>query len=177
MASSILLGHVDVGIAGGAESLSDVPILHSRRMARILVEAQKAKSLGARLGRLARVRPRDLVPDAPAIAEPSTGLTMGQSAEKMAKENGITREEQDRIAFASHRNGWAATQDGRLPAETCAVHVPPAYETAVSADNLLRKDTLAGGARPRCRRCSTGATAPSPPGTPRRSPTARPPCS
>jgi acetyl-CoA acyltransferase len=141
VASSILLGHADVGIAGGAESLSDVPILHSRRMARILVDAQRARSLGARLATFARVRPRDLVPDAPAIAEPSTGLTMGQSAEKMAKENGITREEQDRIALASHRKAWAATQDGRLPAETCAVHVPPSYETTVSADNLVRKDT------------------------------------
>jgi acetyl-CoA acyltransferase len=141
VASSILLGHVDVGIAGGAESLSDVPILHSRRMARILVDAQRAKSLGARLSTFARVRPRDLVPDTPAIAEPSTGLTMGQSAEKMARENGITREEQDTIALASHRNAWAATQDGRLPAETCAVHVPPTYETTVSADNLVRKDT------------------------------------
>jgi acetyl-CoA acyltransferase len=141
VASSILLGHLEVGIAGGAESLSDVPILHSRRMARSLVEMQKAKSFGARLAALARVRPRDLVPDAPAIAEPSTGLTMGQSAEKMAKENAITREEQDRIAFASHRNGWAATLDGRLPAETCAVHLPPSYDTAVTADNLLRKDT------------------------------------
>ncbi|HXK11812.1 MAG TPA: acetyl-CoA C-acyltransferase FadI [Vicinamibacteria bacterium] len=140
VASLIQLGHVEAGIAGGAESLSDVPILHSRRMARILVEAQKAKSLGARLRAFARVRPRDLVPDAPAIAEPSTGLTMGQSAEKMAKENGITREEQDRIAVASHRNGWAATVDGRLPAETCAVFVPPTYEGAVTADNLLRKD-------------------------------------
>jgi len=140
VASLIQLGHVEAGIAGGAESLSDVPILHSRRMARILVEAQKARSLGARLRAFARVRPRDLVPDAPAIAEPSTGLTMGQSAEKMAKENGITREEQDRIAVASHRNGWAATVDGRLPAETCAVFVPPTYEGAVTADNLLRKD-------------------------------------
>ncbi len=141
VASAILLGHVEAGIAGGAECLSDVPILHSRRMARILVEAQKAKSLGARFAAFARVRPRDLVPEAPAIAEPSTGLTMGQSAEKMAKENGITREEQDRIALASHRNGWTATEDGRLPAETCTVHVPPAYETAVTADNLIRKDT------------------------------------
>ena len=62
-----------------------------------------------------RVRPRDLVPEAPAIAEPSTGLTMGQSAEKMAKENGITREEQDGIA--SPRTATvAATEDGRLPA-------------------------------------------------------------
>jgi acetyl-CoA acyltransferase len=141
VASEILLGHVEVGIAGGAESLSDVPILHSKRMARILMEAQKAKTLGARLATLSRIRPRDLVPDAPAIAEPSTGLTMGQSAEKMAKENGISREEQDRIALASHRRGWAATEDGRLPAEMCTVHVPPRYETTVTADNLLRKDT------------------------------------
>jgi acetyl-CoA acyltransferase len=141
VASAILLGHVEAGIAGGAECLSDVPILHSRRMARILVDAQRAKSLGARLSAFARVRLRDLVPDAPAIAEPSTGLTMGQSAEKMAKENGISREEQDRIALASHRNAWAATEDGRLPAETCTVFVPPAGETVVSADNLVRKDT------------------------------------
>jgi acetyl-CoA acyltransferase len=140
VSAEILLGQVDAGIAGGAESLSDVPILHSRRMAQILVEAQRGKTLGARLSALVKIRPRDLIPDAPAIAEPSTGLTMGQSAEKMAKENGITREEQDKIALASHQRGWAATSDGRLPAEMCAVHVPPGYETAITADNLLRKD-------------------------------------
>jgi acetyl-CoA acyltransferase len=139
--TSILRGHAEMGIAGGAESLSDVPILHSRRMAQILIEAQKARTLGARLAALAKIRPRDLVPDAPAIAEPSTGLTMGQSAEKMAKENGISRQEQDEIALASHRKGWAATEDGRLPAEKCAVHVAPRYETTVTADNLLRQDT------------------------------------
>jgi len=140
VAVEIERGHIDAGIAGGAECLSDVPIPLSRRLARALVEAQRAKSLGARLGVLAKLRPRDLVPEWPAVAEPSTGLTMGQSAEKMAKENGITREEQDRIALASHRNGWAATEDGRLPQETCAVFVPPRYEP-VSADNLLRRDT------------------------------------
>jgi len=140
VAAEIRLGHLDVGIAGGAECLSDVPIPLSRRLARALVEAQRAKSLGARLSLLAKLRPRDLVPDWPAIAEPSTGLTMGQSAEKMAKENGITREEQDRIALASHRNGWAATEDGRLPREMCTVFVPPRYEP-VSTDNLLRRDT------------------------------------
>ena len=140
VAVEIERGHIDAGIAGGAECLSDVPIPLSRRLARALVEAQRAKSLGARLGVLAKLRPRDLVPEWPAVAEPSTGLTMGQSAEKMAKENGITREEQDRIALASHRNGWAATEDGRLPQETCPVFVPPRYEP-VSADNLLRRDT------------------------------------
>ena len=64
------------------------------------MEAQRARSLGARLSAILGLRPRDLVPEAPAIAEPSTGLTMGQSAEKMAKENAVTREEQDRIALA-----------------------------------------------------------------------------
>jgi acetyl-CoA acyltransferase len=140
VAVEIERGHIDAGIAGGAECLSDVPIPLSRRLARGLAEAQRARSLAERLGVLAKLRPRDLVPEWPAVAEPSTGLTMGQSAEKMAKENGITREEQDRIALASHRNGWAATEDGRLPYETCPVFVPTRYEP-VSADNLLRRDT------------------------------------
>jgi len=140
VAAEIRLGNLDAGIAGGAESLSNVPIPLSRRLARTLVEAQRARSAGARLGAFAKLRPRDLVPDWPAVAEPSTGLTMGQSAEKMAKENGISREEQDEIALASHRNGWAATEDGRLAYETCAVFVPPRYE-AVTGDNLLRRDT------------------------------------
>jgi acetyl-CoA acyltransferase len=141
VASAILLGHVDGGIAGGAESLSNVPILHSRNMSRALVAASKARSLGGRLGAFSRIRLPDLLPDTPAIAEPSTGLSMGQSAEKMAKENGISREEQDRIAYLSHKNAAAATDDGRLPAETCPVFVPPQYASAVSTDNLLRRDT------------------------------------
>jgi acetyl-CoA acyltransferase len=134
-------GHASVGIAGGAESLSDIPILHSRRMAQALVEASKARSLGGKLKAFSKLRPRDLAPQTPAIAEPSTGLTMGQSAEKMAKENGITREEQDWIAYLSHRNAAAAMDDGRLPAEMCTVLLPPRYDTAVNGDNLTRRDT------------------------------------
>jgi len=141
VASAILAGHAEAGIAGGAESLSDVPILVSRRMSRALVEASRAKSLFARVRAFKGLRPRDLAPDAPAIAEPSTGLTMGQSAEKMAKENGISREEQDEIAFESHRRAAAAMDDGRLPAQICPVLVPPRYETVVQSDNLLRRDT------------------------------------
>jgi acetyl-CoA acyltransferase len=141
VATWIQAGHASVGIAGGAESLSDVPILHSRRMAQMLVEASRARSLGARLKAFAGLRARDLVPQTPAIAEPSTGLTMGQSAEKMAKENGISREEQDRIAFLSHANAARAVDDGRLAAEMCRVLVPPQYEVEVREDNLLRRDT------------------------------------
>ena len=134
-------GHAEVGVAGGAESLSDIPILHSRRMAQALVEASRARSMGAKLRAFSRLRPKDLTPQTPAIAEPSTGLTMGQSAEKMAKENGISREEQDWIAYLSHRNAAAAVDDDRLTAEMCPVLLPPRYETAVTVDNLLRRDT------------------------------------
>jgi acetyl-CoA acyltransferase len=145
VAASIQAGHAACGIAGGAESVSDVPILHSRRMARMMVDASKARSLGGRLRAFSSFRFRDLTPQAPAIAEPSTGLTMGQSAEKMAKENGIPREEQDHIAYLSHSNAAKATDDGRLTAEMCRVFVPPRYEAVVSADNLLRRDTTLDG--------------------------------
>lgn len=141
VASAILQGYAEVGIAGGAESLSDIPILHSRRMTEILMEASRARSMGERLRVFAKIRPRDLKPQLPAIAEPSTGLSMGQSAEKMAKENGITRDEQDRIAYLSHHNAAAATDAGRLAPEMCAVLVPPRYDTAVTQDNLIRRDT------------------------------------
>ena len=134
-------GLAEVAIAGGAESLSDVPILHGKKMARALIAAARAKSLGARLRAFSGVRFRDLAPDTPAIAEPSTGLSMGQSAEKMAKENGISRQEQDRIAHLSHLRAAAAVEDGRLRSEMCRVLVPPRYDVVVEADNLVRADT------------------------------------
>jgi acetyl-CoA acyltransferase len=140
-ADQIALGHYDVVIAGGAESLSNVPILHSRGFSDALVAASKAKSMGQRLQAFAKIRPRDLVPIAPAIAEPSTGETMGESAEKMAKINGITREEQDQFALRSHRLAAAGTTDGRLTAEIVPVWVPPKYETVATKDNGIREDT------------------------------------
>jgi acetyl-CoA acyltransferase len=140
-ADQILLGHADVAIAGGAESLSNVPILHSRGFSDALVAASRAKSVGQRIGALARIRPRDLVPVTPAIAEPSTGETMGQSAEKMAKLNHIAREEQDQFALRSHRLAAAGTQDGRLTNEIMPIYVPPKFETVSTSDNGIRTDT------------------------------------
>ena len=140
-ADQIALGHHDVIIAGGAESLSNVPILHSRGFADALVAASRAKSLAGRIGALSRIRPRDLVPITPAIAEPTTGETMGQSAEKMAKINDISREEQDQFALRSHRLAAAGTADGRLTAEIVPVVVPPRYDTVVQTDNGVREDT------------------------------------
>ncbi|HZN96759.1 MAG TPA: acetyl-CoA C-acyltransferase, partial [Gemmatimonadales bacterium] len=138
-ADQIRLGHADVVLAGGVESLSDLPILHSRRFSRTLVEANKARSLGGRVAMLGRVRPRDLIPVTPAIAEPSTGETMGQSAEKMAKENGISREEQDRIALMSHQRARAATLDGRLTREIAPWFA--AGDEVIQEDNGIRADT------------------------------------
>ena len=139
-ADQIALGHADVIIAGGAESLSNVPILHSRGMSDALVSASRAKSLGGRVKALARVRPRDLVPITPAIAEPSTNETMGESAEKMAKINAIPRELQDQFALRSHRLAAAGTHDGRLTAEIVPMFVPPKFE-AMTSDNGIRSDT------------------------------------
>jgi acetyl-CoA acyltransferase len=141
VASAILMGHIDVGIAGGAESLSSVPILHSKGMTNALIAASRAKSLGGRLGAFSRVRPKDLIPDTPAIAEPSTGLSMGQSAEQMAKDNGISRAEQDEIAFRSHHNAARARDDGRLGREIAPVYIPPKYATTAATDSLIRADT------------------------------------
>lgn len=140
-ADQIVLGHIDVAIAGGAESLSNVPILHSQGMAEALVLASKAKTFGGRVKALSRVRPKDLVPITPAIAEPTTGETMGQSAEKMAKLNNISREEQDHFALRSHRLAAAGTADGRLTAEIMPVYVPPRFESVVTSDNGIRSDT------------------------------------
>src|SRR6185312_11502043 len=139
-ADQIALGHLDVAIAGGAESLSNIPILHSAGMAETLVLASKAKSLPARLKTLSRLRPKDFVPITPAIAEPSTGETMGQSAEKMAKLNTITREEQDHFALRSHRLAAAGTADGRLTNEIMPVYIPPKFENVITSDNGIRED-------------------------------------
>jgi acetyl-CoA acyltransferase len=140
-ADQIAVGHADVILAGGVESLSDVPILHSRRMSALLVEAGKARSLPARLKVLSRIRPRDLVPVSPAIAEPSTGESMGQSAEKMAKENHISREAQDRLALMSHQRAAAATADGRITAEIAPWFGGREMDQPVTTDNGIRTDT------------------------------------
>ncbi len=137
----ILRGHADVILAGGVESLSDIPILHSRQFSRTLMSAGKAKSLGGRLAAFSRVRPRDLVPVAPAIAEPSTGESMGQSAEKMAKENGISRDAQDRLALMSHQRAAAGTADGRLTAEIAPWFGGRMMDQITESDNGIRTDT------------------------------------
>jgi acetyl-CoA acyltransferase len=137
----IEFGYADVVIAGGAESLSHIPITVSSKLSKSLVSASKGKTVGQKLGAFKAVRPKDLLPVQPAIAEPTTGETMGQAAERMAKLNGISRQAQDDWALRSHRLAAAGTEDGRLPAEISVVYVPPAFTKVVEKDNGIRTDS------------------------------------
>lgn len=137
---SILSGAVDCGIAGGADSASDIPMTVSKRLSEALAKASRAKNVGQKLGSFGGVSLADLLPVPPALKEPSTGLTMGESAEKMAKENGIPRAAQDEFAHRSHlyaAQGWA---DGRLAEDVMTTYVPPKSEP-FHEDNLVRKDS------------------------------------
>jgi acetyl-CoA acyltransferase len=140
-AGAILSGEADVVLAGGAESLSNVPITFSKKAARTFMEANRAKSLPQKVSAFGKLRPADLAPVAPAIAEYTTGMTMGESAEKMAKENDISRRAQDEIALLSHQRAAAATEDGRLTAQIVPAFPPPGYDKAVTRDNGVRADS------------------------------------
>lgn len=141
VAEAILTGQCEVGLAGGAESLSNVPIQYSKQAARRLIEFSKAKTIGRKLGVLSKVRPGDLVPVPPAIAEYTTGLTMGQSCEKMAKENDISRRSQDEIALMSHQRAAAAAAEGRFSRQIVTTFARPDYGTAIDSDNGVRADS------------------------------------
>ena len=137
---AIRLGEADVAIVGGADSLSRPPITYQDRVIDALMDANGARDFRGRALPFLRLRPRDLAPKPPALKEPSTGLTMGESAEKMAKENHIPREEQDAFAVRSHRRAAAAWDDGVFGREVMPLPVPP-YDVVVERDNLLRPDT------------------------------------
>ncbi len=140
-ADQIGLGHSDCAISGGTESMSDAPIFASRTLAQALVELSRAKTLRDRLKIVSTLRPKDFSPQPPALKEPTTGLTMGESAEIMAQKNGISREAQDRVALESHRRAAAAWESGKLDGEVMHVAVPPRYERIAARDNIVRKDT------------------------------------
>ncbi|MYQ42557.1 MULTISPECIES: acetyl-CoA C-acetyltransferase [unclassified Streptomyces] len=113
-ANKIALGAVDSAVAGGADTTSDAPLGVNDRLRRILLEARRARSTGARLKALAAVRPGHLVPDIPRNAEPRTGLSMGEHAAVTARKWGVSREDQDLLAATSHQRLAAAYDRGFL---------------------------------------------------------------
>ena len=137
-ADHITTGNAGVVVAGGSESLTNIPLTLSPKLARALIAASQAKSLPAKARSLAEVRASDIAPVAPGIRETSTGLTMGESAERMAAINAISRSDQDAWALRSHQLAAAGWDDGRLAAEVGPVYVDG---SAITTDGHIRRDS------------------------------------
>ncbi|HEY7534525.1 MAG TPA: acetyl-CoA C-acyltransferase FadI [Thermodesulfobacteriota bacterium] len=140
-AESIMSGNADVVFAGGAESLSDMPVFYSKRFKNFFYESSKGKNLVQKIKPFLKLRIRDLAPEEFSLSEPSTGLTMGESAEKMARENHISRENQDAFAYRSHMLAHKATKDGIFKKETIKTLMPPDFSTVIDSDNGIRSNT------------------------------------
>lgn len=139
LSQAMMSGSVAGGIAGGADSTSVLPVTVSKNLAGLLLDLNKAKSVTKKLAALKRFKINDLVPVAPAIAEYSTGLTMGQTAEQMAKSYAISREDQDRFALRSHELAERAWTQGHLVDEVMAAYTEP-YTSYITKDNNIRGD-------------------------------------
>jgi acetyl-CoA C-acetyltransferase len=112
VANKIALGQIEVGIAGGVDTTSDAPLALNEELRNTLLDLSRARSNGARLKALARIRPQQLMPEVPRNAEPRTGLSMGEHTAIMARDWGIDRQEQDELAVASHHRLAAAYDSG-----------------------------------------------------------------
>lgn len=132
-AAHIMSGRGDIMVAGGAETMSDVPIRFSRSMRKRFLAAMKVRKPQEYLKLLRGLKPKDLAPEAPAIAEFSTGETMGHSSDRLAARWGVTRDAQDEYALRSHHKAAKAQEAGLLDAEVVAVD-------GVTRDNGVRGD-------------------------------------
>jgi acetyl-CoA C-acetyltransferase len=134
LANRIAAGEIDSAIAGGADSASDIPLSYSPNLQRTVLAMARGKSWTDKLRTLGELRPWDLAPASPGIAEPRTGLSMGQHCEEMAKQWQIGRREQDELALASHKNAAAAWQAGFFNDLVVEFH-------GLKRDNNVRGDT------------------------------------
>src|SRR5690606_7999284 len=110
--AKISIGTIDSGICGGTDSISDVPIVYEEGFRTILIESSRGRSLGERAAPWLRLRPKHFKPVLPGVIEPRTGLSMGESMEITAKRWQISRQDQDELALASHRNAVKAYEEG-----------------------------------------------------------------
>jgi acetyl-CoA acyltransferase len=144
IAESMMAGNIHVGIAGGADSTSVSPIGVSKPLARALVDLQKTKTLGQKWNVLKKLKLKNLLPVPPAVAEYSTGLSMGQTAEQMAKTHGISRADQDALAHKSHFNAAKSWSDGLLENEVMTAYAEP-FKGALEQDNNVRMNSTEEG--------------------------------
>ncbi len=136
----IQTGQHNVIIAGGVETMSDIPIRFKKKFRQKLLDARKYKSPTDFLKFFKGLRPSDLLPDIPSISEYSTGETMGSSCDKMAAKYGISRGEQDEYALRSHQKAAEATEKGLLEDELFPATLPPDFESILQ-DNTFRADS------------------------------------
>lgn len=141
-ADQIRIGEVDVAIIGGTESFSDPPIRLSKKLRQGLVDLSKAKGPADYLKVVQKLGPKDLIPDVPSASEFSTGLTMGESCERMSRRFGITREESDSFASRSHILADRAWKEGLLAEEVTPVQVPPEFKTFEKDDGPRGDSTV-----------------------------------
>ena len=141
IALAIRSGDIDVGIAGGTDSTSVMPVQFSRPLARAMIHSTRAKGLLAKLRLLRGLRPRHLAPKPPAIRDYSTNMGMGKIAEQMARNHAIGREDQDAFALRSHQRAHAAWEAGRLDDEVMTTFVPPYKQPPLERDNTVRGDS------------------------------------
>lgn len=140
IAESIMSGMVDIGIAGGADSSSVAPIGISKKFARTLLDLSKTKTMGQKLSLLRKLSFKDILPVPPAVAEYSTGISMGQTAEQMAKTHNISREDQDAMAHRSHTLATQSWAEGKLAGEVMTAHSEP-YKSFIEKDNCIRENS------------------------------------
>ena len=134
LGNKIALGQIDCAIAAGVDTVSDPPVVYPRGFQQRLLQSYRGKTLSERVGPWFGLRPRDLRPVLPGIAEPRTGLSMGESTELMVKTWGITRAEQDQLALESHQKAAAAYASGFYKDLVLAY-------LGVTQDNNIRNDT------------------------------------
>jgi acetyl-CoA C-acetyltransferase len=132
--NKIALGQIDSGLAGGADSISDAPITYPRSYQQLLLASARGRNLSQRLGPWLKLRPKHFKPVLPAVVEPRTGLSMGQSTELMAKKWQISRADQDQLAYESHKKAAAAWREGFY--DDLVVEY-----LGLKADNNMRSDT------------------------------------
>ena len=135
---NIQTGNIDIGIAGGVDVMSQPSFSMNKKMTEAIIRSNYSK--GSKLKAFKGIGLKDLMPRQPAIKEPSSDLTMGQAAEKMAKENGISRDDQDALAHRSHANASKAWKEGWFDEQVMDVIMSPDYK-AVSKDNLVRDNS------------------------------------
>lgn len=134
----IKAGSADVIIAGGTENMSQAPLLFGKKMTDLFSKLMTAKTMGAKLSALSKFRLSYLAPRitvVEALTDPFVGINMGATAEILAKEFGISREEQDRFALNSHLRAVEATKNGKLGQEETPVFIGPDYKNVLDKDN------------------------------------------